>query len=79
MSDDLLKRLDFASFKIFFEVKAAIDRIEHLENRCANLLVENGILNNRIEKLEAALREIAEMGYWDDDSTRIARKALDAE
>jgi hypothetical protein len=34
---------------------------------------------NRIAKLEAALREIAEMGYWDDDSTRIARKALDAE
>jgi hypothetical protein len=32
---------------------------------------------NRIEKLEAALREIAEMGYWDDDSTRIARKALE--
>lgn len=31
------------------------DYIEHLENRCANLLVGNGILNIRIEKLEAAL------------------------
>jgi len=31
---------------------------------------------SRIEKLEAALRKIAEMGYWEDDSTRIARKAL---
>ena len=31
MTDDLLKRLNFASFKIFFEVKAAIDRIEKLE------------------------------------------------
>jgi len=32
---------------------------------------------DHIAKLEAALREIAEMGYWDDDSTRIARKALE--
>ena len=39
-------------------LKPAADRIEHLEDRCANLLVENGILNNRIEKLEAALRWI---------------------
>jgi hypothetical protein len=40
-------------------LKPAADRIEHLEDRCANLLVENGILNNRIEKLEAAMRKYA--------------------
>jgi len=34
---------------------------------------------DRIEKLEAALREIAALGYWDGDSAmNIARKALDA-
>ena len=34
---------------------------------------------DRIEKLEAALREIAALGYWDGDSAMsIARKALDA-
>ena len=32
----------------------------------------------RIEKLEAALREIAALGYWDGDSAMsIARKALE--
>ena len=34
---------------------------------------------SRIKKLEAALREIAALGYWDGDSAmNIARKALDA-
>jgi len=33
---------------------------------------------DRIEKLEAALREIAALGYWDGDSAMsIARKALE--
>jgi len=33
---------------------------------------------DRIEKLEAALREIAALGFWDGDSAmNIARKALD--
>lgn len=33
---------------------------------------------DRIEKLEAALREIAALGYWDGDSAiSIARKALE--
>ena len=32
----------------------------------------------RIEKLEAALREIAALGFWDGDSAmNIARKALE--
>ena len=72
--DDLVKRLRAEGIA---ELDEAADRIEHLEDRCANLLVENGILNNRIEKLEAALREIAALGYWDGDSAiSIARKAL---
>ena len=34
---------------------------------------------DRIEKLEAALREIAALGFWDGDSAMsIASKALDA-
>jgi len=37
-----------------------------------------GERNTRIEKLEAALREIAALGYWDGDSAmNIARKALE--
>jgi len=33
---------------------------------------------DRIENLEAALREIAALGYWDGDSAmNIARKALE--
>jgi benzoyl-CoA reductase/2-hydroxyglutaryl-CoA dehydratase subunit BcrC/BadD/HgdB len=33
---------------------------------------------DRIEKLEAALREIAALGFWDGDSAmNIARKALE--
>ena len=37
---------------------------------------------NRIEKLEAALREIMELGYWDVNvgkALKIARKALEGE
>lgn len=34
--------------------------------------------SDHIEKLEAALREIAALGYWDGDSAmKIARKALE--
>ena len=37
-------------------------------------------LEARIEKLEAALREIAALGYWDGDSAMsIASKALEGE
>jgi len=37
-----------------------------------------GERERRIEKLEAALREIAALGYWDGDSAMsIARKALE--
>jgi chromosome segregation ATPase len=60
MSDDLVKQLRFTADDVCrcgtSVCLEAADRIEHLEDRCANLLVENGILNNRIEKLEAALQ-----------------------
>jgi hypothetical protein len=62
MADDLVKRLRRADTCIFPTER----------DRC-----HCGEAADRIQKLEAALREIAEMGYWDDDSTRIARKALE--
>jgi hypothetical protein len=43
------------------ELQLAADRIEHLENRCANLLVGNGALNIRSDKLEEALHEVAKL------------------
>lgn len=55
MTDDLVERLRAEGIA---ELDEAADRIEHLENRCANLLVGNGILNIHIEKLEAALTHI---------------------
>jgi hypothetical protein len=95
MSDDLVKQLRFTADDVCrcgtSVCLEAADRIEHLEDRCANLLVENGILNNRIEKLEAALRWICgsrTIEYLDGtvqaDETkmlwtyrRIAREALE--
>ena len=83
MTDDLVRRLrcyadiDDAVYNPWVYGEAA-DRIEHLENRCANLLVGNRALNIRSDKLETALREIAALGFWDGDSAMsIARKALD--
>jgi hypothetical protein len=58
MTDDLVKRLrkwDYGE-STWGLLEDAADRIEHLENRCANLLVGNGALNIRSDKLEAALR-----------------------
>lgn len=86
MTDDLVKQLrEYGACGMVFE---AADRIEHLENRCANLSVENGILNNRIEKLEAALRALKTMHHEggiddlqerDDRTYFIICDALDAE
>ena len=94
MSDDLVEQL--RAKRVYSDegncwadpgCSEAADRIEHLEDRCANLLVENGILNNRIEKLEAALREFATCvcsSNCDEKDGRVCelwacRKALDAE
>jgi hypothetical protein len=64
MTDDLVKRLRRLDTCIFPTER----------DRC-----HCGEAADRILKLEAALRKIAEMGYWEDDSTRIARKALGGE
>jgi regulator of replication initiation timing len=60
--------------------------IDRIARHCASLVIENENLKIRIEKLEAALREIANMhelsvsdynGMW-WTYQRVARKALDA-
>jgi len=56
---DLVKRLRKNVMCGDAVIEEAADRIEHLENRCANLLTGNRALNIRSDKLEAALREIA--------------------
>ena len=51
-----------------------------LEARIENLEAELHSCFHRIEELQAALREIAALGYWDGDSAmNIARKALEGE
>jgi hypothetical protein len=62
MTDDLVKRLRTEMWDHEYKIqKEAADRIEHLENRCANLLVGNGALNIRSDKLEEALQEVAKI------------------
>ena len=61
MSDDLVERLRIGIHTSADEQvlrDEASDRIEHLENRCANLLVGNRALNIRSDKLEGALIDI---------------------
>jgi len=67
----------------------AANRIEKLETLIEKLRDDNSFLidsfdkdflrqDSRIEKLEAALREIVELGFWDGDRAMdIARKALE--
>jgi hypothetical protein len=52
---------------------------EEADNTCYSPFKENWtMVGDRIEKLEAALREIAALGLWDGDSAMsIARKALE--
>jgi len=84
MTDDLVKRLrELNTFEwharpattkeICF---AAADRIEHLENRCANLLVGNRALNIRSDKLETALREIVGIHPFKDPEGDVSIKSL---
>ena len=82
MVDDLVKRLRKNVMCGDAAIEEAADRIEHLENRCANLLVGNRALNIRSDKLETALREIAWIATPDHEemrhkATEIARKALE--
>ena len=67
MTDDLVKRLREYEIHLDAWGKEAIHDADIVEEAA-----------DRIEKLEAALREIAALGYWDGDSAiSIARKALE--
>jgi hypothetical protein len=60
------------------ELQNAADHIEKLENENNDVSIHLEAAMVRIEKLEAALREIAALGVWDGDSAMsIARKALE--
>lgn len=69
-----------------YQVQCLEDRIEKLEageiefdRIIGGYASENARFRDRIEKLTAALREIAALGFWDGDSAMsIASKALDA-
>ena len=67
MTDDLVKRLREHVIHLDAWGKEAIPDADLVEEAA-----------DRIEKLEAALREIAALGYWDGDSAiSIASKALE--
>ena len=69
MTDDLVKRLRAIDKDI---VVRRFDPEMSFDGMTAHKAAD------RIEKLEAALREIAALGYWDGDSAMsIARKALE--
>ena len=66
MTDDLVKRLRLIGEK---RLQCTV---------CYKFIETADEAADRIEKLEAALREIAALGYWDGDSAMsIARKALE--
>ena len=94
MSDDLVKRLEcYADLNdaVYhpWVYKECADRIKKLVEENGVLFAANVRLNSRtdldcdhyrdrIEKLEAALREITALGFWDGDRAMdIARKALE--
>jgi len=69
MTDDLVKRLRAIDKDI---VVRRFDPEMSFDGMTAHKAAD------RIEKLEAALREIAALGYWDGDSAMsIARKAAE--
>ena len=92
MTDDLLYRLRGVMCGDDPVIEEAASRIEELEkyqsihSQCdkSSLEVEGKLVQRlslahaRIKTLEAALREIAALGYWDGDSAMsIASKALE--
>jgi hypothetical protein len=94
MTDDLVKRLRSPNGPFNWEDAVAAyleaaDHIEKLETLIEKLRDDNSSLidgfdkdflrqDSRIEKLEAALREIAALGFWDGDrAMSIARKVLE--
>jgi len=84
MADDLLRQARRLDTCIFPNERSKClcgelaDRIEKLENENNDVSIHLEAAMVRIEKLEAALREIAALGVWDGDSAMsIARKALE--
>jgi hypothetical protein len=87
MSDDLVKRLREKAFRAESceMLETAADRIEqdaqHIDEMyelVTTMNADHTASKTRIEKLEAALLEIAALGFWDGDSAmNIARKALE--
>ena len=85
MSDDLVQRLRREAHSAphhgveagrFVSAAHAVAADRYMEARQKEIALAS--LKDRIEKLEAALREIAALGYWDGDSAMsIARKALE--
>ena len=85
MSDDLVKRLRREAHSAphhgveagrFVSAAHAVAADRYMEARQKEIALAS--LKDRVEKLEAALREIAALGYWDGDSAmNIARKALE--
>ena len=70
MSDDLVKRLRYQADEARRNYPEVFRVSEEIAHEAAD----------RIAKLEAALRAIAAVGFWDGDSAMdIARKALNAE
>ena len=58
--------------------KGVAEMTDDLVKRLRELAGRYDEAAERIEKLEAALREIAALGFWDGDSAMsIARKALE--
>jgi hypothetical protein len=79
MTDDLVKRLRIGIHTSADEQvlrDEAADRIEHLENRCANLLIGTRALNIRSDKLEAALRVIVGIHPFKDPEGDVSIKSL---
>jgi hypothetical protein len=73
MTDDLVKRLrQWDCGESTWELlESAADRIEKLETSeaewqpiCDSYAAENGRFSDRIEKLDAALRELLSLGEW---------------
>jgi len=89
MTDDLVKRLRDKWQHSEELCYVSADRIENLEEEVGILIsasirlasridIDSDAYDDRIEELEAALQEIAVLGYWDGDSAMsIARKALE--
>jgi len=70
MSDDLVKRLRAGC------VTGNYEGLKFIESAKSNATMNEAA--DRIEKLEAALQEIAALGFWDGDRAMdIARAALE--